>query len=258
MHTYIHAGFKVHQEAELKDNYAYFVEGRQFFLCIDPPTLEVVERVVRNTGIRPTHLLNTHHHWDHAGANEAIKRAFHTKVVAPGRESIAAVDVHVFGGERLELDGLHIDVMHVPGHTLGHVAYRIADALFCGDTLFGAGCGRLFEGTPEQMWESLNKIACLHPQTKVYCAHEYTLNNLRFALTLLPDHEGLKTRFRETLKKRENHLPSVPSTLAEELQTNPFYWPLQEEFRKSYAASHGIKDDPVSVFAHLRLRRDRW
>src|SRR5581483_7884517 len=173
---------------------------------------------------RLTHILNTHHHGDHTGGNLALKQRFGAKVVGPGKDAgrIPGIDVEVDEASGWQLDDVPVQVLEVPGHTRGAITFLIAGNAFTGDTLFSLGCGRLFEGDPATMQASLEKLARLPDETKIYCGHEYTLNNGRFALTLEPDNAALQARMDQAAKARQAGLPSVPSTIGQEKQTNPF------------------------------------
>jgi hydroxyacylglutathione hydrolase len=262
MWTYKHAGFFVHQFPALRDNYIYLVDKPEsgVLMAIDPAEGEQVVAWCRQRGRRITHVLNTHHHWDHVGANLELKASYDCQIIGPALETdrIPGIDGKATEEEAIRLDALKIRTLLVPGHTRGHVAYLLEDALFCGDTLFGAGCGRLFEGSPEQMWQSLNRIIRLPGHTRFYCAHEYTLDNLRFAQSVDPDNTALQKRLCEVERLRAEGLPTIPGTLDEELATNPFLRPLDESFRTDYATRHNIMDDPVRVFAHIRKAKDLW
>lgn len=262
MWSYRHRGFTVHQLPALADNYVYLIDAPQAncLACVDPPEAEVVIAACKALGRKLSHILNTHHHWDHTGGNLELKQHFGCEIIASAydHDRIPGIGTQVHGGETLMLGDLRAAVLAVPGHTLGHVAYIIADALFCGDTLFGGGCGRLFEGTPAQMWQSLSKIMRLPETTRFYCAHEYTMKNLGFALSIDPDNNALQARLKQAKMLRAQGKPTVPVSLGEERATNPFLRPLDAAWFHAYASAHGIDDDAVSVFAHLRAARDRW
>ncbi len=260
MWSYTHHGFTVHQIPALRDNYIYLIETDEILVCVDPAESAPVEAACRRLDRRLTYILNTHHHRDHIGGNPGLKSMYGCAVIGPSYDEvrIPTLDQVVSEGSILHLGNLDISVLFVPGHTCGHIAYIIEDALFCGDTLFGAGCGRLFEGTPEQMWNSLSRIAMLPPSTRFYCAHEYTLRNLEFCIECVIRDDAVQQRFKRNSDRRRQGLPTIPGTIGEELSTNPFLLPANEAFRKSYVEKHGIADDPVTVFAHIRAAKDRW
>jgi hydroxyacylglutathione hydrolase len=170
------------------------------------------------------HILVTHHHADHIGGVAALKQHYGARVWAPDDARIAAADHTCRDGDHIELDGLGLrfNVIEVPGHTRSHIAYHGHGALFCGDTVFSVGCGRLFEGTPEQMQVSLDRIAALPGPTQIYCAHEYTQSNCHFALAVEPHNEALRERAQQVADLRHSGKMTVPSTLEQELQVNPF------------------------------------
>lgn len=245
----------------LSDNYIYLLHDSESgeTAAVDPaeagPVLAELER--RDWSLH--WILNTHHHWDHVGANLELKRATGCRVVGFRGDArrIPGIDRMVGDGEILELGSASARVLAVPGHTRGHVAYWFEedDLLLCGDTLFGLGCGRLFEGTAEQMWESLCKLRDLPDAVRVCCAHEYTLKNACFALGIEPDYPPLVERARGVERLRSQGLPTVPSTLEEEKRTNPFLRADDPELKTRL----GMADAPaLAVFAELRRRRDRF
>ncbi|RMG90539.1 MAG: hydroxyacylglutathione hydrolase [Zetaproteobacteria bacterium] len=256
-----HTSFQVAQLPALQDNYIYLILPRHSTSClvVDPaetvPVIDACQQLER----QPDYILNTHHHWDHTGANLELKRMFGCKIIgsAEDKERIPGLDLTVCEQPSTSLGGLRVRVIETPGHTRGHIVYLIEDALFCGDTLFGAGCGRLFEGTAEQMWSSLKRLARLPEPTRVYCAHEYTLANLAFASRVDADNPALSMRLKQARACREKASPTIPSTIGLELQTNPFLRVLNDDFRRHYAMRHGIEQDEISVFAHLRRKKDR-
>ncbi|MDE2183395.1 MAG: hydroxyacylglutathione hydrolase [Alphaproteobacteria bacterium] len=238
----------------LTDNYAYLVSGEGLVAVIDPSEAAPVEAALK--GRRLTHILNTHHHWDHSGGNRALKDRHGAEVVGPekDRTRIPAIDTGVDeSGWRL---GPHaLAVLEVPGHTRGAVAYMFGDAVFTGDTLFAMGCGRLFEGTPQMMVESLAKFAALPDDTAVYCGHEYTVTNARFAMTLEPNNRALRERLAKVHAMRGHGMPTMPSTIGEEKATNPFLRTDSAEIR----ATLGLETaSAVEVFAAIRARKDRF
>jgi hydroxyacylglutathione hydrolase len=248
----------IRQIPVLRDNYVYLLrdEASGATGIVDPSVAEPVLAVLAETGWRLTHILNTHHHPDHTGGNLEIKRATGAIVVGPraDRDRIPGIDVAVADGERYALGTEAAEVFDVPGHTRGHIAYWFKDsrALFCGDTLFLMGCGRLFEGTPEQMWRSLSKLRRLPGETRVYCGHEYTQANARFALTVEPQNAALVARARRVDALRAEGQSTVPGTMADELATNPFLRADQPALQEAA----GAPGDPVATFAAIRRRKD--
>jgi len=271
MWIYQHKHFAVHQLAALSDNYIYLIAPHNssanspLLIAVDPAEADPVVAACEQLGRPLTHILNTHHHWDHTGANLELKETYGCTIIGNAADAarIPGIDQALnpgdgLAGEDLRLGDLKISVLDVPGHTLGHIAYVIDDALFCGDTLFGAGCGRLFEGTPEQMWHSLSRLALLADDSRVYCAHEYTLANLAFAVAMDPDNAALKSRLTHDQKTRQQGKPTIPSTIGMEKASNPFLRPADQAFCAAYAQAHGIDADALSVFTHLRACKDRW
>ncbi len=261
MWSYHHQRFSVHQLSALKDNYIYLIEDHNsdMLAVVDPADAALVVQACSQLNKPLTHILNTHHHWDHTDGNKPLKSRFDSTVIAAEADAarIPGIDVGVSESSKLSLGSLNTEVISVPGHTIGHIAYLIDDALFCGDTLFGGGCGRLFEGSMEQMWNSLTKLASLPEEIKVYCAHEYTLSNLRFARTIDPENSALKARISSDTQKRMKQLPTIPSTIALEKQTNPFLRPLNSHFCSDYAKTHQLECRPAVVFRDLRERRNQ-
>ncbi|HXQ12375.1 MAG TPA: hydroxyacylglutathione hydrolase [Caulobacteraceae bacterium] len=210
----------------LSDNYGFLArdEATGKTACIDTPDAEAILRELDALGWRLDLIMNTHWHPDHAGGNGAVKAKTGAMIVGPPEvERISPVDRKVGHGDVVELGETRFSVIDTGGHTLGHITYFDADdrIAFVGDTLFALGCGRLFEGTAEQMWASLSRLAALPGDTAVYCAHEYTASNARFALSI--DHDpALKTRAEEVFAARARGEPTVPTTIAREIATNPF------------------------------------
>lgn len=211
-----------------KDNYLWLIHDGTNAAIVDPGEAAPVQAALAARKLRLTAILLTHHHADHIGGVPALLDQWEVPVFGPRNDGIACVTHPLIQGDRVEVPGLDLalEVLDVPGHTLGHIAYvRRADGadwLFCGDTLFGAGCGRLFEGTPTQMMDSLARLAALPGQTLVYCAHEYTLSNLRFAQAVEPGNAALDERVQADGAQRAAGQPTIPSTIARELATNPF------------------------------------
>ncbi len=246
------------------DNYIWLLQdaGQRRCAVVDPGDARpVLGWLAAHPGWRLSDILVTHHHADHVGGVATLKEASGATVHGPAAEAIPARDRALRDGERLEVLGLSFDVLEVPGHTAGHIAYHHADPehplLFCGDTLFAGGCGRLFEGTPEQMHHSLGRLAALADDTALYCAHEYTLSNLRFARLVEPENVALRARFEAVSALRERGAISVPSRLAEERATNPFLRTDVEAVRRKVDEREGARErDGSAVFAALRRWKD--
>ena len=253
--------FVIDQILCLKDNYVYLLHdpASRATAVVDPTEAAPVLAALDRHGWRLTHILNTHHHHDHTGGNLEIKAKTGAPVVGPraDRERIPGIDVAVGDGDEYTVGTQTARVFDVPGHTRGHIAYWFADsrALFCGDTMFLMGCGRLFEGTPRQMWTSLLKLRQLPPDTRVYCGHEYTQSNARFALTVEPDNAALRERARLVDALRAANKPTVPATLGEEVATNPFLRADQPSLQRHLGLAGR---DPVEVFAETRRRKDHF
>lgn len=239
-----------------KDNYIWLLTRGQRAAVVDPGDAAPVLERLRADGLTLESILVTHHHADHQGGVAELVERHAAQVFAPTSESITGCTRPLSGGERIDVLGTPVEVIAVPGHTLGHLAYRAPGRLFCGDTLFGAGCGRLFEGTPAQMAASLAAIAALPDDTAIHCAHEYTEMNLRFALAVEPDNPAVRERVARVAALRAAGQPSVPSTLADEKASNPFLR-CAEPAVVDAALAHGAVDrSPTAVFAALRAWRN--
>jgi hydroxyacylglutathione hydrolase len=254
---------KIHQIPLLRDNYGYLIvcEQTNQAAIIDPSEAEPVLRNIEQEKVEPVAILNTHHHRDHTGGNEALLAKHPVKVYGhtSDRARIFGLTDGVDEGDMIQVGELTGKVFFIPGHTTGHVAYLFDDNLFCGDTLFTAGCGRLFEGTPEQMHGSLKKLMSLADKTNVYCGHEYTESNLRFAMTVEGTNPQLAARFERVQGLRARGLPTVPSTMEEEKQTNPFLrWNSKEIQASVKSVSPDNPVDPVSIFATVRKMKDSF
>jgi hydroxyacylglutathione hydrolase len=254
---------KIHQIPLLRDNYGYLLvcEKTRQTAIVDPSEGEPVLRRIEQEKVEPVAILNTHHHRDHTGGNEELLTQHKLEVYGHRSDSarIAGLTRGVEEGDEVHIGELKGKVFFIPGHTTGHVAYLFDNNLFCGDTLFTAGCGRLFEGTPEQMQGSLKKLMTLADNTKVYCGHEYTESNLRFAMSVEPKNPKLVSRFERVQGLRARGVPTVPSTLEEEKQTNPFLrWDSKEIQANVKAANRDARLDPVAVFAAVRKMKDSF
>jgi hydroxyacylglutathione hydrolase len=245
----------------LSDNYVYLLHDAPSgaTAVVDPAEAVPILNAAEKRGWRISHVLNTHHHGDHVGGNLAIKQAHGATIIGPAydRERIPGIDIAVDEASGADVAGHHARVFFVPGHTRGHIAYYFADsaALFCGDTLFSIGCGRLFEGTPAQMWSSLLKLRALPDETRVYCAHEYTESNCRFAVTIDGDNDALLRKAAAVKSERAAGRPTIPALLGAEKASNPFLRADQPDLMRHFPESG---DDPVAVFAAIRGAKDRF
>lgn len=245
----------------LSDNYGFLLHDPEAGLTatVDTPDPAAIGAELDRRGWRLTHIFNTHHHADHAGGNLALKQRYGCQIVGPRADAarIPGIDIGVGDGDSFTLGRWRVEVLETPGHTRGHIVYYIpeAKAAFVGDTLFAMGCGRLFEGSPDQMWRSLQKIARWPDDTRIYCAHEYTLTNARFAQTVEPDNEALTRRLEEVEALRRAGRPTVPTTLGLEKATNPFLRATSSGLK----ATIGLEQaDEVSVFARTRALKDKF
>ncbi len=253
------SSLQIHQIPVLSDNYVYLIRDPQTeaTAAVDPAVARPVLKTLDRLGWKLTHIFSTHHHSDHVGGNLELKRATGCTVVGNRADAnrIPGLDVGVAECDEVALGEQKARVFEVYGHTVGHIAYWFEEssALFCGDTLFALGCGRLFEGTAAQMWSSLRKLRDLPDDTRVYCAHEYTQANAAFALSIDPDNSALRQRAEEVRLRRADDKPTVPSTLAEERATNPF---LRADSADLKRAARLPGADAVAVFAEIRRRKD--
>jgi hydroxyacylglutathione hydrolase len=230
-------------------------DGKDAFV-IDPSEAEPVTEALRREGLRLVAIVNTHHHFDHVGGNERLREQFGDVPVyahVSDRGRVPGQTHDVVEGKKFVAAGLELDPLHVPGHTLGAVAYHVEDAVFTGDTLFIAGCGRLFEGTPEQMHGSLSgKLAKLPKETRVFCGHEYTLANLRFAASVEPENQAIARAAERARGLRERGEPTVPSTIADELATNPFLRVTEPALVRRFGSA------PAEAFGSVRAAKDTF
>jgi hydroxyacylglutathione hydrolase len=261
------ASLEIRQFPCWQDNYGVLIHDREAGLTasIDAPEEAAVRAELKRAGLKLTHIFTTHRHHDHVEGHRGLKREFGCTIYGPAQEaaSIPALDMTVKEGDKLPFGAFEIQVLETPGHTRGHVTYFIPAALgpgkgvaFTGDTLFSVGCGRVFEGSHAQMWHSLEKIAKLPPSTLIYCGHEYTQANIRFALTVDPGNEQLASRKSEVDALRAEGKPTLPVTLARELETNPFLRPNSREIREHLGFGHN--EPTVAVFEELRRRKDQF
>lgn len=247
------------------DNYLWLLVRGDEAVVVDPGDAAPVEAALAQRGLRLSAILITHHHPDHIGGLDKLLAAHAVPVYGPRAEraTIKPLSVLLAEGDSVEVLGRHYTVMEVPGHTKGHIAFFSAASgseppiLLCGDTLFSAGCGRLFEGTPAQMHRSLSRLAALPGNTEVYCTHEYTASNLAFALAVEPDSAALAEYVQRVQQLRAANQPSLPSTIDQELRINPFLRAAQPAVRAAAAQRAGHEPaDEVETFAVLRSWKD--
>lgn len=242
-----------------QDNYIWSIQRGEHAAIVDPGDAAPVLAHLQAKRLQLTAIITTHHHADHVGGNMGLLAKYNVPVFGPARERIPGITHKLAEGDRIEVPGIGVqfEVLDVPGHTAGHIAYFGAGLLFCGDTLFSSGCGRLFEGTAAQMHASLAKLATLPPETLVYCAHEYTLANLGFAAAAEPGNAQVAARARAARAALDRGHPSLPSTLETELAANPFLRTREPAIVESASGFAGRPlSTPVEVFAALRAWKD--
>ncbi len=245
----------------LSDNYAYLIRDKETNknILVDAPEHEPIERYIDENALSLDAILITHHHNDHIDGIKYLKNKYSPKVIGAKRDKhrLPPLDIEVEEGKELSIGSKKFEIYDVDGHTIGHIAYALFEdkALFSGDSLMVMGCGRLFEGTPEDMWKSLKKLQQLPKDILIYSGHEYTKSNIEFALTVDPRNEKLKDREIRTLDSLSKGIPTVPSTLGEELDTNPF---LRESEPSILNNINAVNLDPVSRFAKIRTLKDNF
>ena len=252
---------EINQIPVLEDNYIYIVIDKETkkTACIDPSESQPVLLFLEENGLTLDYILNTHHHSDHVGGNLKLKKKTGCQVVGPeiDKRRIPGIDICLKHNEEFNFGKTVLSIFEIPGHTLGHICFysRINNALFCGVTLFSLGCGRIFEGSSEQMWNSLKLLRCLPDETVVYCAHEYTLANSCFAIKIDPENKFLQKKVEEIREKRKLKIPTIPTLLGEEKKTNPFLRADNKSFVKELGFSDKID---WKVFGRIRSMKDNF
>ncbi len=255
------AELQIHQFLCRQDNFGVLIHDAASGVtaAIDAPETEPIRAALAEKGWKLTHIFTTHHHGDHTAGHEALKAETGCHIVGPRKEaaSIPGIDEQVAEGDALRFGDHSVRVIETPGHTLGHVTYHLPEAgvAFVGDTLFSLGCGRVIEGTPEMLWNSLQKLMALPPETQIYCGHEYTMNNARFALTIEPGNEALQQRAKEVEALRARGALTLPVALADELAENPFLRPGSAEIQQRLGK---VGQSLATIFADIRRLKDRF
>ncbi len=245
----------------LKDNYSYIIIDQKYntSCVVDPSESQPIINFVEKNNLKLNYILNTHHHFDHVGGNIELKKKYNAKVIGfeGDKKRIPGIDIMLKDKEVWKENRFEAQILHIPGHTLGHICYHFYnnDNLFTGDTLFSLGCGRIFEGTYEQMFSSLEKIKKLPSKTKIYCGHEYTLKNSKFCIEYDKENINLKKKIIEINNKLKNNIPTVPSTLGDELNNNIF---LRCD-KNNIKTNLNIKNSsPLITFSKLRDLKDNF
>ena len=265
---------RVERIPTLGDNYTYLIidEESGEAAVVDAPEVDPVVRRVDELGVNVTKILSTHHHWDHSGANPQLSEKYGAPVYGhlSDKERIPAFTNGLEEGDRIQVGALEAEILFIPAHTTGHIAYVFPEAVFCGDTLFAGGCGRLFEGNPQMMHEALNlKLSKLSDDVLVYCGHEYTESNFKFALHLEPGNEALQKKMEWTKARRAKAASdwhdatdeemTIPSTIGDERATNPFMRVDSPEIIDSIQKAHpGSDTDAVTILGHVRAMKDSF
>ncbi len=251
---------EIHQFPCLSDNYGVLIRDseRGVVASIDAPSADAVRAALAEKGWKLSYILNTHHHGDHTDGNLALKQETGCVIIGPRaeQEKIRGIDTAVGEGDAFRLGSYQVQVLETPGHTAGHISYYIpaANVAFVGDTMFALGCGRVFEGTMEMMWNSLAKLAALPGKTQIYCGHEYTLSNAKFALTIEPENASLVARAAEIEALRQAGKPTLPTRIDLELETNPFLRVKSAAIRKRLGLENAAD---WQVFAEVRERKNK-
>lgn len=253
---------RIERVPALQDNYVWLLydDTTHTTAVVDPAEVAPVVEALRKNGDKLDYILNTHHHMDHVGGNQALKARYGATIIGPhaDRERIPSIDIALSDGDTFTIGSAQMVCLDTPGHTKGHVTYHFpaSKALFPGDTLFSLGCGRLFEGTPAQMWSSLQKLLPLPDDTLVYCAHEYTQSNARFAVSIDPDNKTLEERKHAIDAARAAGQATIPSVLGDEKKTNPFLRPDDAGIRAALGVAQDASNE--EAFQKIRSAKDRF
>jgi len=241
----------------LSDNYAFLISWGNEAVVVDPAEAAPVKDALEKKGLTLKAILTTHHHWDHVGGNEELVKLTGCKVYGPSDDRVPCLTNPLKDGDTVKIGPLTFEIMETPGHTSSHIVFYEPKKqwLFAGDCIFGAGCGRLFEGSPEEMHESLKKIAKLPDETKIYCGHEYTEHNLNFAKKVDPENGDIERRLESVKARRSEGKPSIPSTLTEEKMTNPFLRPDNQKIKKAVELENSSS---LEVFTKIRKLRNSY
>tara|TARA_Y100000385_G_scaffold291700_1_gene371482 strand:+ start:2504 stop:3280 length:777 start_codon:yes stop_codon:yes gene_type:complete len=254
---------KIEPIKAFSDNYIWLVTTNEGLLVVDPGDAAPVESYLKDNNMSLSNILITHHHFDHTGGVKKLSETNNNlDVYGPTNSIFDGINKELKDGDKINILGIDFSIIEVPGHTLDHIAFFAENDgnpfLFCGDTLFAGGCGRIFEGTYEQMFESLSKLSELPLNTKVYCGHEYTLSNLSFALKVDKSNNILQVRYTDCVEARNNDIPTIPSTLELEMQTNPFLRHDQKDIQECIMQKNDYLEDPnnMEIFKALREWKD--
>ena len=251
----------IHPIPIFKDNYIWLIINpiKKKVIAIDPGDSEPLQAYLQSNQLDLEAILITHHHWDHTQGIGVLKQKYNAVVYGPKNKQIDGLTHMVEEGDIIHIPSFETSftILNIPGHTLDHIAFILPGLLFCGDTLFSAGCGRLFEGTPQQMYHSLQKLASLPDETKVFCTHEYTLQNLKFAQIVEPNNKRIQNKLSHVMALRQGNNSTLPSVIKEEKEVNPFLRCHVKEVVESVEKWAGVKlEDPIQIFKYLREWKD--
>ena len=253
---------KIESIEAFTDNYIWLITTIEGSIVIDPGESSKIINFLKEKQLNLKAILVTHHHFDHTGGINEILSHYPVDVFGPFNNGIENINKKLKDGDKVSIIGIEFEIIEIPGHTLDHIAFYSENngspILFCGDTLFAGGCGRVFEGTSDQMYESLKKLKILPDNTSVYCGHEYTLSNLKFAKEAEPFNQNTLSRYNEVLELREKGFPSIPSSLSTELKTNPFLRSDVEEVQENISIKFKTTKEPKEIFKALRSWKDNF